>query len=61
MTKQQKLQQDITFAQHRLNAKMASLKKLENSDLPENMKQLYRDGIQHECDLIAKFQAKLAK
>jgi hypothetical protein len=61
MTKNEKIQQDIEFAQNRLNAKLDSLKKLENSDLPENMKQAYRDGIKHEYSLIEKFQKKLEK
>jgi len=61
MTRQEKAQQDIEFAQNRLNAKLAALPKLENSDLSESMKQAYRDGIKHEYDLIAKFSAKIAK
>lgn len=61
MTRQERIQQDLIFAQNRLNAKLAALPKLENSDLVESMKQAYRDGIKHEYDLIATFSAKLAK
>jgi hypothetical protein len=57
MTKQDKIQQDITFAQNRLNAKLAALPKLLVSDLSDEMKRKYLDGIAHERALIARFTA----
>jgi hypothetical protein len=61
LTKIEKIQQDIRFAQNRLALKVKHLPYLEASTLSQEMKQKYYDGIAQEEALIANLQAKLAK